>query len=176
MTPCARVRFSGRVQLFEGPDHHHFNAAIGWLELGNHVEARAELERLTPRLRLHSDVLEVRWQIEAKAGAWEACVDLAETLVRLVPEEVSGFIHRSFALHELKRTQEAFDLLLPVVGKFPEDAVIPYNLACYTCQLGLIDQSETWLRRCYERADDEAEWKLQAMHDPDLKPLRPATS
>jgi tetratricopeptide (TPR) repeat protein len=155
----------------EAPDSHHLRAAIGWLELGSHLEADAELERIAPRLRIHPDVLEVRWQVYAKAERWEACVDLGAALVKLVPEQASGYIHRSFALHELKRTQEAFDLLHPVAEKFPEEAVIPYNLACYECQLGRLDQAEEWLRKCYEQADDEAEWKLRVMDDPDLKPL-----
>jgi hypothetical protein len=29
------------------PDIHHLRAAVGWLELGNHLEANAELENIT---------------------------------------------------------------------------------------------------------------------------------
>jgi hypothetical protein len=47
--------------------HHHLNAALGWLELGDHVEAYAELENITPALRSHPAVLELRWQISASA-------------------------------------------------------------------------------------------------------------
>jgi hypothetical protein len=33
------------------PDTHHLRAAEGWLELGNHLEANAELENIMPELR-----------------------------------------------------------------------------------------------------------------------------
>src|SRR5579872_4748280 len=63
-------------------DTHHLSAAQGWLELGNHVEADADLNRITAAMRAHPDVLELRWQIYAKAGKWEACVEIGTALVR----------------------------------------------------------------------------------------------
>ena len=49
------------------PDLRHLQAAQGWLELGNHLEANEELENITPKYRAHLAVLELRWQIYAKA-------------------------------------------------------------------------------------------------------------
>jgi len=46
----------------------HPNAAVGWLGPGNWQEANEELEKITPAMRSHPDVLEVWWQIYAKAG------------------------------------------------------------------------------------------------------------
>jgi hypothetical protein len=54
----------------------------------------------------------------------------------LRPKDAQSWISRSFVLHDLKRTQEAYDLLLPGLDKFTDESVIPYNLACYACQLG----------------------------------------
>ncbi len=48
----------------------------------------------------------VRWHIYAKAGKWEVCVDLAAAVVAADPKRPSGWIQRSFALRELKRTRE----------------------------------------------------------------------
>ena len=73
----------------------------------NHTETDAELDEITPGLRSRPDVLEVRWQIYAQAKKWEACVEIAEAIIRLAPNKPLGWIHRSFALHEMKRTQEA---------------------------------------------------------------------
>ena len=39
------------------PDNLHLQAASGWLELGNYIEANVELEKFTPQLRVHPDVL-----------------------------------------------------------------------------------------------------------------------
>ena len=72
-------------------------------------------------------------------------------------------------MHELRRTQEALDQLLPGVTKFKDIYVIPYNLACYCAQLGRLDECQTWFKRAM--AIDEHAVKRVALDDPDLKPL-----
>jgi hypothetical protein len=39
----------------------HLDAAQGWFELGNHLEANEELEQITAEYRAPPEVLEVRW-------------------------------------------------------------------------------------------------------------------
>jgi len=151
-------------------DRHNLQAAQGWLELGNHVEAAAELERIPASKRSHPEVLQLRWHIYAKTNNWVACVDIARATQQLAPSEPAGWIHHSYALHELKRTQEAFDNLLPVAVKFPNEATVFYNLAYYTCQLGHLDASRSWLEKAFN-LDRSEERKLRAMDDPDLAPL-----
>jgi hypothetical protein len=56
------------MNSLEPPDLMHPNAAVGWLGPGNWQEANEELEKITPAMRSHPDVLEVWWQIYAKAG------------------------------------------------------------------------------------------------------------
>ena len=149
---------------------HHLQAAEGWLELGNHLEADAELDSIAAELRAHPSVLELRWQVYAASKKWHACIDIAKTLTKLKPNRAVGWIHYAYALHELKRTQEAFDLLAPLADKFARDATVPYNLACYACQLGRLNEAGEWLQNAYE-AGDAKEIKLQALDDPDLAPL-----
>ena len=151
------------------PDSHHLRAAQGWLELGNPLEANGELERITPELRSHPDILDLRWHIDAQANKWAACVEIADTLIKLDPSRSDAWIHRSYALHRVNRTQEAFDKLLPVANKFPQVWTIPYNLACYSAQLGRLDESQEWLKRAM--GIDAQTVQRVAMDDPDLKPL-----
>jgi Flp pilus assembly protein TadD len=70
----------------------------------------------------------------------------------------------------LKRTQEAFAVLLPVARKFPTEPTIPYNLACYTAQLGDLVAARDWLAQAF-RLGNAKEIKVQALEDPDLAPL-----
>ena len=154
---------------FDLDDQRHLVAAEGWLELGLPLEANSELEKITPQLHAHPDVLEVRWQIYAKEKKWEACVDIANAIIKLAPDRSSGWIHRSFAMHELKRTQEAFDHLLPVVDKFPQSWTIPYNLACYSSVLHQFDEAQKWLKKAM--AVDEDTVYQAAVDDEDLQPL-----
>ena len=151
------------------PDSLHLKAAEGWLELGNQVEANGELEQITPKLRAHPDVLELRWHIYSRVKKWETCVEIAGAIIKLDPERADAWIHRSFALHEMKRTLEAYDQLLPVATKFREMWTIPYNLACYCAQLGRLEECQTWFKKAM--AIDEHSVKREAIDDPDLKPL-----
>jgi hypothetical protein len=48
------------MKPLEPPDSLHLQAAQGWLELGSHIEANEELEKIAPQLRAHPDVLKVR--------------------------------------------------------------------------------------------------------------------
>jgi len=140
------------------------------LELGNHIEANEELENITASLRAHPDVLNVRWEIYAAAKKWEAAVDIAAAIVQLDPDDPLGWVHRSYALHELKRTAEARDNLLRVVEKFPISATMRYNLACYECQLGNLERAKQWLEKAFALGDAKG-MKLAALDDPDLQPL-----
>ena len=151
------------------PDSLHLQAALGWLELGNHIEANEELEQIRPQLRVHPDVLEVRWQIYSIAKKWEACIDIAQALIKLAPNRLESWLHRSYSLHELKRTEEAHDLLLPAIEKFPDVWDIPDTLACYTAQLGRIGESERWFKMAMTL--DEKSVQQTAIDDPDLLPL-----
>lgn len=154
----------------EPPNTLHLRAALGWLELGNHLEANEELEKITPTLRAHPHVLDVRWRIYAAAKQWEPCVDLARALTKLVPDELVGWIHLAFTLHALKRTKEAWETLLPVADKFAGEWLVSYNLACYAATLGDLKSAWNRLERAFEIGDAD-KIKLKALGDPDLEPL-----
>jgi predicted Zn-dependent protease len=154
----------------EPPDSHHLSAAEGWLLLGNHREANDELKRITLQARFHPDVLLVRWEIYARDQHWEFAHTIAHGMVALTPDEPVGWINRSFALHQMKRTQEAWRSLLPAARKFPNNPTVAYNLACYACQLGLLEESSKWLQKAIATGDAE-KIKTLARQDPDLEPL-----
>lgn len=158
------------MKPLEPPDSHHVNAAQGWLGLGDCQSALDELEFIDAVMQSHPDVLAVRCDIYTAAMKWPAVVAVAETLVKVIPERPSGWVRRSFALHGLKRTQQAFDLLLPAARKFPEISTIPYNLACYCAQLGKLEEARRWLHQSFEIGDATI-LKVAARHDPDLAPL-----
>jgi len=154
----------------EPPNSHYLDAAQGWLGLGDCQSALAELEFINPVLRSHPDVLSVRCDIYTTAMNWPAAVAVAWILVNLAPDKPIGWVRRSFALHWLNRTQQAFDLLLPAVEKFPDIPTIPYNLACYCAQLGRLEEARCWLERSYA-IGNARELKSEARRDPDLAPL-----
>ncbi len=167
-----RPRYSRSVSPLKPPDRHYWEAASGWLDLGNPREAAAELDHISPALREHPAVLEMRWRVHAGEKRWDDALQVAQRLARLVPEDPGGWIDQSYALHELRRTREAWDLLLPIATKFPKVGIIPYNLACYACQMGDRAAARQWLAKAVEVRGKE-EIRRMALKDKDLEPLWP---
>ena len=154
------------------PDIHRLRAAEGWLELGDEAEALRELEDVSPAEKNHPVILELRFQILAKKRAWDACRDIAGMITKQLPNFAGGWLHLAYATRRATggSEQAAFDILQPVSEKFPEEPTIPYNLACYVCQLGHLAEARRWLKRAFA-IGDKKEMKLMALHDADLKPL-----
>ena len=94
------------------------------------------------------------------------CKDIATALVQLAPERTIGWIHRSFALHEMKRTQEAYDKLKPALDIFEGEWLHLYNLACYTCLLGNVDEARELIEEAIELGGDVV--RLRALDDEHL--------
>jgi Flp pilus assembly protein TadD len=151
-------------------DHHRLRAAEGWLGLGDRASAVEELDAVSPEFQTHPDVLKLRWWVHLLERQWEPAAQVAQQLTEVAPDEPEGWIHCSFALHELKRTAEAREKLLAVVARFPQDGTMRYNLACYECRLGDLAAARRWLELAFA-ADNGPVLKASAVEDPDLEPL-----
>lgn len=164
------------METLKHPDVLHLQAAEGWLGLGNHIEANEELEQITPQLRTHPDVLEMRWQIYAKEKRWEACVEIARALIQLAPSRPIGWINLAYASRRTKggSLQAAWEALLPMAERFPAEPIVPFNLACYACQLKRLDGARDWLQKAFENAKKKGcfdQIRLMALDEADLEPL-----
>jgi tetratricopeptide (TPR) repeat protein len=145
-------------------------AAEGWLELGNWREAEEELKNIPPDKQHCPAVLVLRFQIFAKALQWERASETAKEIATTTPDDSFGWVHWAYALHELKRTQQAYDVVSSVVARFPQEATMRYNLACYSCQLDKPEEAMGWLKQAFTM-DEEKKFRELALEDQDLKPL-----
>ncbi len=155
------------------PDAQFLLGAIGWIELGLPAEAHAELSRIAGTFQQHPDVLDVRWQVCAALEDWDQALAVAEALVTLAPQRVSGWIHRAYSLRRATGggLLQSWEALLPACGKFPKNSIIPYNLACYTAQLGRLDEAWDWLQKAMAIAKTSKSIQQMALADEDLQPL-----
>jgi predicted Zn-dependent protease len=160
------------MSALEPPETHYLSAAIGWLELGNPVEAKTELARMTQASRRNPDVLEVEWAIHAAQNDWSAGVLAAQTLMQVDPKRASGWLHYAYALRRVAGggLQAAWEGLIPASEKFPDEPTIAYNLSCYACQMARTDDARKWLQRALKIGDRER-IKQMALKDADLEPL-----
>lgn len=151
-------------------DQTRLDAAVGWLGLGNWSEANEELDRITPVLRAHPHVLKVRYCFYVKAEKWELALEIAQTLALELPHDSFGFVQSAYALDRLGRTREAFALLQTVVGNFPQEVGIRYDLACYACKSGSLKEAMGYLERAIDFAGRN-DIRLKALNDPALGSL-----
>ena len=158
------------MDTIDPPDIHFLNAALGWLELGDDVSAEVELSHVSNRLESHPAFIDLSWQICAARKDWDRALALGQQMVDLAPEIESGWIHRSFALHELNKTSEAKAQLEKALKRFPQNGLIRYNLACYSCQLADCEGVLFWLA---EAISLEGKNRIMQMaeDDPDLEPM-----
>jgi len=161
------------MKPIEPPDKHCLSAAVGWLELGNPREAKAELALISLAGQTHPDVLEVRWLVCADQKTWAEALDAARALVESAPDRPTGWLHQAYALRRVPdgSVQRAWDALLPVADKFPKEPTIPFNLACYACQMHDLESARQWLKRALAIGGRER-IKAMALADPDLEALR----
>ena len=154
----------------EPPDTHYLSAAIGWLELGNLVEARTELDLV--QAADNPDVLEVRWVLSAKEENWLEALRLARELIHAAPGRSSGWLHQSYSLRRVPEggIKKAWEALLPIFDKFPREPIISYNLSCYACQMKQMEAARVWLKRAFVIGGKE-KFKRMALQDPDMKAL-----
>jgi len=151
-------------------DEFHLQAASGWIGLGDFDSARDELAQIPLQLRAHPAVRLAHCELHFAAKEWKSLLPIAETLLQQYSELDFLWVNRSYALHELKRTQAAFDALVPAAKKFPKRWLIRYNLACYCSQLGRMDEAMQWLQDAMTLGNQD-EITAMALDDPDLKPL-----
>jgi len=167
--PPAYVR---RVQGLKISDAHQLNAACGWLELGNLAEVRAELAGMSPESRTHPAVLRLQFALAAAEQNWDAAFAFAEQLLCALPGEPAGWLHCAYALRRKRGggLEQARDFLAPAAQKFPREATIAFNLACYECQLRDLPAARRWLQRACEIGGQQ-QIHAQALADADLQPL-----
>ncbi|MBM3869442.1 MAG: tetratricopeptide repeat protein [Verrucomicrobia bacterium] len=161
----------------EPPDSHLVRAAEGWVELGLPGEAEAELAGVAPETRAHPKFLHVTWAVHAGRREWSLAHAVAEVIIQTAPDDVTGWVHRAYAARRMEGggLHRAWDALRPAAEQFPNETIVPYNLACYACQMGNLDAARQWLGRAKVVAQKHGgteSFTQMALADPDLAPLR----
>jgi hypothetical protein len=153
------------------PDRFHFNAAEGWLCLGDPVAAHEELDQINPSLFLRRDVLLLRWYIYAKANKWDSALAIAEQLVQSRPTDPRGWLCLCKTLKSLRRrVEQAYNLASCKTREFPDNWELHYDAACYASLLGKRAEAEFFLSVAMQLGGTEKVAKL-ALKDADLQAL-----
>ena len=127
-----------------------------------------QLEQIDPFNRAAPEVLAVRIAVYQGLKKWELMRELSKRLAEFQPNDIQWTVSLAYATRRADSIQAAKQILLNAESRFPKKAIIKYNLACYYCQLGEIENAKSYLQKAFEI---DSTWRLQALDDEDLRPL-----
>jgi Flp pilus assembly protein TadD len=142
------------------PDQFHLNASVGWLLLGNSTDSAIEFKKLSRSYPDHPDYLHVKCRVLIAERNWMQALETGRQQVRVAPHDSHGWVHQAYCLHELKRTDEAFQILAMASKRFPRDTLITYNLACYCCHLKRYNDALNWIDRTAKLVESSAKCSI----------------
>ncbi len=149
-------------------DQLHAAAAEGYLTLGLFAEAEASLALLSAAAQASPEVLMVQVQLYQTTRQWAGLQAAAAQLVTLEPFDPQWVISLAFATRRATSIPDAKLILEAAIGTFPDEPLIPYNLACYECQLGDVPAAKKLLERALRM---QPKMGPMALEDSDLEPL-----
>jgi hypothetical protein len=160
------------MELLEPPALHHVQAAFGWIELGNVPEAMAELAHIPVELQSLPAVRAAWLDCLIATEQWDDAAKLAGVLCKQHSGEAGLWLHWAFAARRCDGggIEQAHAVLAPRVEQFPDEWLIPYNVACYLCQMNRLAEARGLLELATAVGGDRVE--ALAKDDDDLAPLR----
>ena len=132
------------------------------------LEANTELDKIDPFNRAAPEVLALRVAIYRGLEKWELMQEIAKRLADFQPDDIQWTISLAYATRRADSIEAAKEVLLNAEPKFPNEPTIKYNLACYFCQTGDIQNAKNYLKKAFEI---DSNWRMAALEDEDLKPL-----
>jgi len=132
------------------------------------LEADAELDKIDPFNRAAPEVLALRIGIYRGLEKWELMQEIARRLAEFQPDDIQWTLSLAYATRRANSIEAAKKVLLSAEPRFPKEAAIRYNLACYFCQTGDIPSAKNYLKQAFEI---DLSLRLAALEDEDLKAL-----
>ena len=146
----------------------HIQRGDGYLDLKMYEEARRELQQVNSFDCRCDTYIKAAMRLALADARWGDAAQFARTLIERQPNEPAFHVQLAYAVRRAESIEAARTILLEALKQFPKIAVIPFNLACYECQLGRYDKAMSYLRRAFKLDDSCQE---QALEDEDLKPI-----
>jgi tetratricopeptide (TPR) repeat protein len=133
-----------------------------------YLDADAELEKIDPFNRAAPEILALRISIYSALEKWELMAEIAKRLTEFEPDSPQWPVSLAYATRRAVSIEAAKEILQNAEPKFPKEAVIRYNLACYECRLSNLESAKDYLKQAFEI---DSSWRMTALRDADLEPL-----
>jgi Flp pilus assembly protein TadD len=140
----------------------------GYISLGLHTDAGAELDAIAPGDQDTLPVLGLRAHLCTETQDWSGAAALGATLCHRAPDDAGHWIQWAYAVRRHTGIHAAREILLTSLARHPREPILPFNLACYEAQLGDLPAARAHLRNACALLPDCRE---MALADSDLEPL-----
>jgi lipopolysaccharide biosynthesis regulator YciM len=140
----------------------------GYLDLGMLQRAQAEFQNIPAVYHQSREAREILLRMAMEDKNWNKAVQQAQDLIQLFPDDPSYHVQLAYSIRRKDSIAAARSVLLEASRRFKKVAVIPYNLACYECQLGHREQALQYLKRAVKL---NASFIQMALDDADLEPI-----
>jgi len=131
-------------------DNESLDKAKAAIRRGDFARASEELGRIDAEHRGDPSVLQAEWLIEAAAGHWPRCLEIAQRLIELRPDKSGCWIALGKSLLRLGRCDDAYQALSNVITAFPGNSALRDLLAHVCRELGKSTEAEAWERLAAE--------------------------
>ena len=155
------------------PDAHYWEAAQGWTGLQNAKEAYAELEKIRPEVQEHPFVRSAWLDALILGDEWIKACEMATSLTNEFPDEPGFWLHLAYATRRAEGggIEQALEILDGALEEFHKEWMIPYNMACYLCQLERLEEAKVLLAKALQIGGKGI--RAASLGDEDLMPLWP---
>lgn len=99
---------------------------------------------------------------------WEECAVLGQEAASRYPDCGAIYLVTAYAIRRAQSLPAARDFLLLAEDELGDEAMFHFNLACYACQLGDLQEAERRLEMAFEI---DPKYRSQALEDEDLRPM-----
>ncbi len=117
--------------------------ANGYRELAMFKDAHQELDSLPKHLREEEDTRKMRLTLCMEAEDWKRALPFAEALAKDNLEESGYIVNLAYVVRRASSMDKAKNILIEASDRFPNEAIIHYNLGCYECQENNLNAAKT---------------------------------
>jgi hypothetical protein len=158
------------MKTAEGPsDERLLSEAQGYYELNMLEDAAQVLSSVSPFGSKSVTALELRCAICAANRDWTGTLLAARDFVAWRPEAGRAWYWLGYSARRALSPSAAYEAMRPAAGRFNDNLVVDYNLACYAALSGHTEESRSLLANVFAR---DAQWLKMALKDEDLQSLR----
>lgn len=113
--------------------------------MGMYKEAADEIESIPDERRNHQSVLHIACRAYWGLRQIPKAMAYTERFIQVAPHEAFGYVFKAMLLSYMHKPRESYELLKPVVARFPTHAIMHYDLAGAAVKCGLFSEARRWL-------------------------------